>query len=83
MWQRFKNLIKKKKGKGYTFMVIPNNTGTARSLNVPYFTVLIFFFLLGGNIYFLVRYPTRIYKIVGLQRQIDQLSDIINRQDRI
>ena len=46
MWQRFKNLIKKKKGKGYTFMVIPNNTGTARSLNVPYFTVLIFFFLL-------------------------------------
>lgn len=82
MWQRLKNLIKKKKGKGYTFMVVPNNTGTTRSLNIPYFAVLIFFFLLGVNIYFLVRYPTRIHKIVGLQRQIDQLSDIINRQDR-
>lgn len=80
MWQRFKNLIKKKKG--YTFMVVPNNTGTTRSLNIPFLVVLIFFCLLGANLYFLVRYPTRIHKIVGLQRQIDQLSDIINRQDR-
>lgn len=82
MWQKFRNLIKKKKGKGYTFMVVPNNTGTTRSLNIPFFAVLLFFCLLGANFYFLVRYPTRIHKIVGLQRQIDQLSDIINRQDR-
>jgi|SRR5690554_1230499 len=82
MCQRLKNLIEKKKKKGYTFMIVPNSAGTTRSLNVSFFTFLLLLCLLGANLFFLIRYLMRIFKIVDLQRQKDQLGDIINRQER-
>lgn len=82
MWQKIKNFIKKKRGKGYTFMVVPNCTGTTKSVNIPFFTVILFFCLLGANLYFLLRYPLRVSQIINLDRKINQLNDIIARQER-
>lgn len=66
---------------GYTFMLVPNSTGTTRSINIPFFMVILFIFLFVANIYFLVRYPLRLTEIDDLDRKVFQLNDVITRND--
>lgn len=82
MLRNLLNYIKKKRGKGYTVMVVPNFQGTTKSINIPFFLTLFFFCLLAANLYLLFRYPLRITEIVHLEQKIYQLSDIIDRQER-
>jgi hypothetical protein len=80
-WRKIKKIIQKKRGMGYTFMLVPNSTGTTRSINIPFFLVILFIFLFMANIYFLVRYPLRLTEIDDLDRKVFQLNDVITRND--
>lgn len=78
---KLKSIIRKKRGIGYTFMLVPHSSGVTRSVNVPFFAVVFFVLLFIANIYFLVRYPLRISEINDLDRVIYQLNDVITRND--
>ncbi|HBG17319.1 MAG TPA: hypothetical protein DDW93_11095 [Firmicutes bacterium] len=78
---KWKKFFRKKKGIGYTFMLVPNSSGVTRSINIPFFIVIFFFFLFIANIYFLVRYPLRLSEISNLDRRVYQLNDVITRND--
>jgi hypothetical protein len=78
---KIKKFIRKKREMGYTFMLVPNSTGTTRSINIPFFLVILFIFLFMANIYFLVRYPLRLTEIDDLDRTVFQLNDVITRND--
>src|SRR5690554_6098044 len=82
IWQKLIAYIKKKRDKGYTVMVVPNFQGTTKSLNIPFFLTIFLFCLLVANFYFLFRYPWRLLKISQQEQKIDQLCDIIARQER-
>src|SRR5690554_454925 len=82
IWQKIIAYIKKKRGKGYTVMVVPNFQGTTKSLSIPFFLTIFCLCLLAADVYFLCRYPGRLLKISHLEQKIDQLSDIIARQER-
>jgi len=76
-----KRFIRKKKGTGYTMMLVPHCSGMARSIHIPFFVAVIFVFLFIANVYFLVRYPLRLTEINELDRTIYQLNDVIARND--
>ncbi|NLW55986.1 MAG: hypothetical protein GX050_05110 [Firmicutes bacterium] len=76
-----KSFIRKKRGIGYTMMLVPHSSGVARSIHIPFFVAVFFVLLFIANIYFLVRYPLRISEISELDRTIYQLNDVITRND--
>lgn len=78
---RFRSFIRKKRGIGYTMMLVPHSSGVARSIHIPFFVAVLFVLLFIANIYFLVRYPLRLSEISELDRTIYQLNDVITRND--
>jgi len=84
-WSMVLNKIKKawrkKREVRYTFMLVPRSSGVTKSINIPFFVIVLFFFLFVANIYFLVRYPLRLSEIDELGRKVYQLNDVISRND--
>lgn len=84
-WSMVLNKIKKawrkKREVRYTFMLVPRSSGVTKSINIPFFVIVLFFFLFVANIYFLVRYPLRLSEIDELDRKVYQLNDVISRND--
>lgn len=78
---KIKKILRKKKEVRYTFMLVPRNSGVTKSINIPFFVIVLFFFLFAANIYFLVRYPLRLSEIDSLDRKVYQLNDVITRND--
>lgn len=78
---RLKKFWRKKKEVRYTFMLVPRSSGVTKSINIPFFVIVLFFFLFLANIYFLVSYPLRLSEIDELDRKVYQLNDVITRND--
>ena len=74
MTSKIKKFWRKKREVRYTFMLVPRASGVTKSINIPFFIIVFFLFLLIANIYFLARYPLRL-------SEIDQLNDVITRND--
>ena len=84
IWQKLIDYIKKKRDKGYTAMVVPTFQGTTKSLEYPVFSCHNFSLLpTGGE--FLFPIPVSLAfapKSANRSKKIDQLCDIIARQER-
>lgn len=78
---KIRKFWRKKKEVRYTFMLVPRSSGITKSINIPFFVIVLFFFLFAANIYFLVRYPLRLSEIDSLDRKVYQLNDVIARND--
>ncbi|MBA2133228.1 hypothetical protein [Capillibacterium thermochitinicola] len=78
---RIKKYWRKKREVRYTFMLVPRGSGVTKSINIPFFIIVLFFLLFAANIYFLVRYPLRLSEIDNLDRKVYQLNDVIARND--
>ena len=78
---KLKKFWRKKKEVRYTFMLVPRSSGVTKSINIPFFVIVLFFFLFAANIYFLIRYPLRLSEIDELDRTVYQLNDVIARND--
>ncbi len=62
-------------------MLVPRASGVTKSINIPFFIIVLFFLLFAANVYFLVRYPLRLSQIDDLDRKVYQLNDVITRND--
>lgn len=62
-------------------MLVPRGSGVTKSINIPFFIILLFFLLFIANVYFLIRYPLRLSEIDDLDRKVYQLNDVITRND--
>jgi hypothetical protein len=78
---KIKKYWRKKREVRYTFMLVPRAAGVTKSINIPFFIIVLFFLLFAANIYFLVRYPLRLSEIDNLDRKVYQLNDVIARND--
>ncbi|NLW59759.1 MAG: hypothetical protein GX073_05345 [Firmicutes bacterium] len=78
---KIKKFWRKKREVHYTFMLVPRASGVTKSINIPFFIIVLFFLLFAANVYFLVRYPLRLSQIDDLDRKVYQLNDVITRND--
>ena len=73
---------RKKKQEGYLLMIVPNEKGKIKSVNIPYLVFISFFVIMTINVYYLVRYPFRISEIWKLEYHILELRQTIAKQDK-
>lgn len=67
---KIKKYIKKKCGKGFTFLVVPNSPGAVRSFAIPFSAALLVFGIVVFNIYIFVGYTTQIWQIQKYRNEI-------------
>ena len=73
---------RKKKQEGYLLMIVPNEKGKIKSVNIPYLVFISFFVIMTINVYYLVRYPFHISEIWKLEYHILELRQTIAKQDK-
>lgn len=67
--------IKRKMGRGFTFMVVPNSSGAnVKSINIPFSLALVVFLIISFNIYIFVGYTTQIGTIFNLKNNLSEVK---------
>jgi murein DD-endopeptidase MepM/ murein hydrolase activator NlpD len=79
MWKRLEKLWRKKRSKGFTFMVVPNSQGNVKSINIPFFAMLIIMSIIIINLCYLCDYQSRVVKIKKLNNEITEKEERITQ----
>ncbi len=56
--------------KGFTFMVVPNNSGQIRSIAIPFYAIVLILVVIIFNLYIFIGYTTQIWKLDSIKKQI-------------
>ena len=73
--------IKRKMGRGFTFMVVPNSCGAnVKSINIPFSLALVVILIISFNVYIFVGYTAQIGTIFNLKHN---LSDVKKRNHKL
>ncbi len=80
--------IKRKMGRGFTFMLVPNSSGAnVKSINIPFSLALVVIAMIGFNIYIFFGYTTQIKTIVNLRSEKHKISvkneKLLNEQKEV
>jgi hypothetical protein len=63
--------IKKRSGKGFTFMLVPNSSGgQVKSLGIPFWLVLIITGVIGFNLYVFFAYTVQVKEIYRFRQDV-------------
>lgn len=79
---KIKKYIKRKCGKGFTFLVVPNSPGAVRSLAIPFSAALLIFGIVAFNIYIFVGYTTQIWQIQKYRYEIRVKNSQISKLEK-
>lgn len=72
--------IKRKMGRGFTFMVVPNSSGAnVKSINIPFSLALVVIIIVSFNIYIFLGYTTQIGTIYNLRNE-KHMVEVKNRK---
>jgi len=74
--------IKKRFGKGYTFLVVPNSGEAVKSLAIPFSLLLILLAVILINIYIFVGYTAQIRDIYNYRRKIGEKNQYIAKLEQ-
>jgi hypothetical protein len=76
--KRFYKFIKKKWGKGFTFMLVPNSSGgRVKSLGIPFWATVLITGIIAFNIYVFFAYTIQIKAIYNFRADIHTKKHVI------
>lgn len=79
--------IKKRFGKGFTFLIVPNTGGAVKSYAIPFSLALLIIAIIGFNLYIFVGYTTQIKQIhrfqTKIQSQDNKISELLTEQREV
>lgn len=68
--------IKRKMGRGFTFLVVPNSSGAnVKSINIPFSLALVVVLIISFNLYIFLGYTTQIGTIFNLKSNLSDVKD--------
>lgn len=80
--------LKKKFGKGFTFMIVPSSCGgTVRSCSIPFSAALVVFAIIIFNLYIFIGFTTQIWQIYHFKQTIwektHRISKLLHEQKEV
>lgn len=67
--------IRRKMGRGFTFMVVPNSSGAnVKSINIPFSLALVVIVIIAFNVYIFLGYTTQIKTIFNLKNHLSEVK---------
>lgn len=84
---RLMKSIKKRFGKGFTFLIVPNTGGAVKSYAIPFSLALLIIAIIGFNVYIFVGYTTQIGQIAHFRAEIKsqdkKISNLLTEQREV
>jgi murein DD-endopeptidase MepM/ murein hydrolase activator NlpD len=71
--------LKRKCGNGFTFLVVPNSSGSVKSLTIPFSVALVVAAIILFNIYIFGGFTTQIFRIYNYKQDIKQKKTEITK----
>ena len=79
--------IKKRFGKGFTFLIVPNTGGAVKSYAIPFSLALLIIGIIGFNLYIFVGYTTQIGQIQEFRTKIktrdEKIDSLLSEQREV
>lgn len=79
--------LKRKWGKGFTFLVVPNSPGNVKSLTIPFSVALVVAVIVVFNIYIFWGYTHQIWQIYSYKKSISyknsKIADLRHEQKEV